>query len=230
MGLSAETPFPRAYPAGEVGVKEEETEGPRGAPQTFFLSFASSGVELGLQISDRPDAALVRDAMSGQPEAFNVLVRRWERKVYSFLVYLTGRPEDAFDMCQEVFLSGYRHLGQLKDPHKFPQWLFRIARNTAHSHARREREEETSLKDLDPAEGSSRVKLGEVGQWERGELRILVERALAGLPLEQREAIVLKFYQGFKLAEIAEIQGCPLSTAKTRVYSGFEQLRKYIAG
>jgi RNA polymerase sigma-70 factor (ECF subfamily) len=230
MGLSAENPIPRAYPAGEEEVKEEETEGPRGAPQTFFLSFASSGVELGLQISDRPDAALVRDAMSGQPEAFNVLVRRWERKVYSFLVYLTGRPEDAFDMCQEVFLSGYRHLGQLKDPHKFPQWLFRIARNTAHSHARREHEEETSLKDFDPAEGSSRVKLGEVGQWERGELRILVERALAGLPLEQREAIVLKFYQGFKLAEIAEIQGCPLSTAKTRVYSGFEQLRKFIEG
>jgi RNA polymerase sigma-70 factor (ECF subfamily) len=52
----------------------------------------------------------------------------------------------------------------------------------------------------------------------------------AGLPLEQREAIVLKFYQGFKLAEIAEIQGCPLSTAKTRVYSGFEQLRKFIVG
>jgi RNA polymerase sigma-70 factor (ECF subfamily) len=185
-------------------------------------------VELGLQISDRPDAALVQDAMSGQLEAFNVLVRRWERKVYSFLVYLTGRPEDAFDMCQEVFLSGYRHLGQLKDPHKFPQWLFRIARNTAYSHARQEREEETSLKDLDAAEGSSSVKLGEVGQWERGELRILVEKALAGLPLEQREAIVLKFYQGFKLAEIAEIQGCPLSTAKTRVYSGFEQLRKFI--
>jgi RNA polymerase sigma-70 factor (ECF subfamily) len=187
-------------------------------------------VELGLQISDRPDAALVRDALSGQPEAFNVLVRRWERKVYSFLLYLTGRPEDAFDMCQEVFLSGYRHLGQLKDPNKFPQWLFRIARNAAHSHVRREREEETSLDGLDPAEGSPRVRVGEVGRWERGELRILVEKALAELPIEQREAIVLKFYDGFKLEEIAEIQGCPLSTAKTRMYSGFEQLRKFIEG
>ena len=182
------------------------------------------------QISDRPDAALVRDAMSGQAEAFNVLVRRWERKVYSFLVYLTGRPEEAFDMCQEVFLSAYRHLGQLKDPEKFPQWLFRIARNTAHSHARREREEGSSLGDFDVAEGSSKVRVGEAGQWQRGDLKILVEKALAGLPLEQREAIVLKFYQGFKLAEIAEIQGCPVSTAKTRVYSGFEQLRKFIEG
>jgi RNA polymerase sigma-70 factor (ECF subfamily) len=211
-------------------VKEKEKDRKRDTPQTFSPSFASSGVELGLQMPDRPDAALVRDVISGRPEAFNVLVRRWERKVYSFLVYLTGRSEDAFDMCQEVFLSAYRHLGQLKDAQKFSQWLFRIARNTAFSHARREHEEETSLKDHDPAEGSSGVTLGEAGQWERGELTILVEKALAELPLEQREAIVLKFYQGFKLAEIAEIQGCPLSTAKTRLYSGFEQLRKFIAG
>jgi len=48
------------------------------------------------------------------------------------------------------------------------------------------------------------------------------------LTLEQREAIVLKFYQGFKLEEIAEIQGCPVSTAKTRVYAGFERMRKLI--
>ena len=187
-------------------------------------------MELGLQISDRPDAALVREAMRGQSDAFNVLVRRWERKVYSFLVYLTGRPEDAFDMCQEVFLASYRNLSQLKDPRKFPQWLFRIARNTARSHARTAHEEESSLDGLDPAVNPSRVRIGETGQWERGEMKILVEKALAGLTLEQREAIVLKFYQGFKLEEIAEIQGCPVSTAKTRVYSGFERLRKFIEG
>ena len=183
---------------------------------------------MAFEISDRPDAALVRDAMDGLPEAFNVLVRRWERKIYSFLVYLTGRPEDAYDMCQEVFLSGFRHLNQLKEPQKFPQWLFRIARNTARSHARTVHEEESSLKDLDPAVDTSSVRVGQVGQWERGEMKILVEKALAGLTLEQREAIVLKFYQGFKLEEIAEIQGCPVSTAKTRVYSGFERLRKFI--
>ena len=183
---------------------------------------------MGIKISDRPDAALVREAKSGEPEAFNALVRRWERKVYSFLVYLTGRPEDAFDMCQEVFLSGYRHLGQLKDPDKFPQWLFRIARNTARSHARQVHEVETSLTDLEPRQDFPRVTVGEAGGWDQGEMKILIEKALAGLTLEQREAIVLKFYQGFKLEEIAEIQGCPVSTAKTRMYSGFEELRKLI--
>jgi RNA polymerase sigma factor (sigma-70 family) len=89
-------------------------------------------------------------------------------------------------------------------------------------------EAETSLTDIEPAQGSSPVRVGEAGHWEQGEMKILVEKALAELTFEQREAIVLKFYQGFKLEEIAEIQGCPVSTAKTRVYSGFERLRKLI--
>lgn len=79
-------------------------------------------------------------------------------------------------------------------------------------------------------EAPSSLRLGQTRQWERGDLKILVEKALAELPIEQREAIVLKFFQGFKLSEIAEIQGCPLSTAKTRMYAGFEQLRKLIEG
>ena len=183
---------------------------------------------MGIDISDRPDAVLVREAKDGEPEAFNALVRRWERKVYSFLVYLTGRPEDALDLCQEVFLSGYRHLGQLKEPDKFPQWLFRIARNTARSHARQRHDEITSLEDVQPSSDPSQARVCDAGRWDQGDTKILVEKALAGLTLEQREAIILKFYQGFKLEEIAEIQGCPVSTAKTRVYSGFERLRKLI--
>jgi RNA polymerase sigma-70 factor, ECF subfamily len=182
-------------------------------------------MKLELPILDRPDAELVRAVRDGEPDAFNLLVRRWERKVYSYIVHLTGRPEDAMDMCQEVFLSGYRNLRQLKDPQKFSQWLFRIAHNTAYSHAREAQQQHEGLKDLGVI-GDSKAREGR--QWQRTELRILIERALAELPFEQREAIVLKFYQGFKLAEIAEIQDCPLSTVKTRVYSGFESLKRLI--
>lgn len=175
---------------------------------------------------DRPDAELVREVLDGQPEVFNLLVRRWERRVYSYLVHLTGRPEDAFDMCQEVFLAGYRKLSGLRDPERFSQWLFRIAHNTAYSHGREARQQDAGLKDLGAV--SESAKAGEAQQWQNTERKILVEKVLEELPFEQREAIVLKFYQGFKLAEIAEIQGCPLSTVKTRVYSGFESLRKLI--
>ena len=98
-------------------------------------------------------------------------------------LYLLGvfdwTTEDAFDMCQEVFLFRSRHLDQLKDPERFAQSLFRIARNTAHSHARgdHEGERETSLEGLERFEGPSSIKWGDAGNWERGEMKILVEKA-----------------------------------------------------
>jgi RNA polymerase sigma-70 factor (ECF subfamily) len=181
-----------------------------------------------LWISDRPDASLVREVVGGKTEAFNVLVTRWERRVYSYLVYLTGLPEDAFDMCQEVFLSAYKNLGQLRDPRMFQRWLFQIAHNTACSHLRRTSGEAPQLMEDGPWSASSTVRLGNAPAWDRGDLRLWVDKALAELPVEQREAIILKVYQGFKFAEIAEIQDCPLSTVKTRVYAGFEQLKRLL--
>lgn len=181
-----------------------------------------------LLISDRPDASLVRDVIAGRGDAFNVLVRRWERKIYSYLVHLTGQPEDAFDLCQEVFVSAYRHLGQLKDPEMFRPWLFHIAHNTARSELRRPSPQTAELSEAEGANSPATLRLGKGSAWAPGEVKLLVERALAQLPVEQREAIILKVYQGFKLAEIAEIQNCPLSTAKTRLYSGFEQLKKWL--
>jgi RNA polymerase sigma-70 factor (ECF subfamily) len=178
-------------------------------------------------ISDRSDGQLVREVIGGEREAFNVLVQRWERKVYSYLVHLTGQSEDAWDMCQEAFLSAYTHLGELRDAERFTPWLFQIAHNTAYSHLRGMREQEAEFAGVDPAAPSA-VRLRDGTVWERGELRLLVEKALATLPMEQREALVLKFYQGFKFAEIAEIQNCPLSTVKTRVYAAFEQLKKLL--
>lgn len=185
-----------------------------------------------LPISDRPDAALVRDAIDGKPEAFNALVRRWERKVYSYLVHLTGQPEDSLDLCQEVFVSAYKHLGRLRDPDGFRPWLFQIAHNAACSQMRRTRalgvDPQVEVADADAAQASSMLRLGHRSGWEHGELKLLVEKALSTLPMEQREAIILKVYQGFKFTEIAEIQNCPLSTVKTRVYAGFEQLKRLL--
>lgn len=167
--------------------------------------------------------------MGGDRQAFNALVRRWERKVYSYLVYLTGRPEDAFDLCQDVFVSAYTNLGRLRNPERFRPWLFQIAHNTAYSHLRGTSQDGEGPDGVNPSTGGgSEIRLGDGSVWGKGELKLLVERALEALPVEQREAIILKFYQGFKFAEIAEIQDCPMSTIKTRVYAGFEQLKKIL--
>jgi RNA polymerase sigma-70 factor (ECF subfamily) len=182
----------------------------------------------GTPISDRSDGLLVREVKAGSTEAFNALVRRWERKVYSYLVYLTGQSEDAFDLVQEVFVTAYAKVGQLRTPETFRQWLFQIAHNIAYSHLRRERRWEAIAQGADPPSATPVVRLFEGSMWERAESRLVVERSLALLPREQREAIALKFYQGFKFDEIAAIQNCPVSTIKTRFYAGFDRLREIL--
>jgi len=197
--------------------------------QTFSLPPASLEVKLAATpISDRPDASLVRDVLAGRLDAFNVLVRRWERRVYSYLVYVTGQPEDAFDLSQEVFVSAYANIGRLRKPEVFRQWLFQIAHNAAYSHLRKEKGRGDIPWEADSHDVRPSPRIMDGAQWERSESKLLVQKALAALPVEQHEAIVLKFYQGFNFDEIAEIQSCPVSTIKTRFYAGLDQLRKIL--
>jgi RNA polymerase sigma-70 factor, ECF subfamily len=181
-----------------------------------------------LPFSDRPDALLARDAKGGSSEAFNALVRRWERKIYGYLVYVTGQSEDAFDLCQEVFIAAYANLGRLQKPEMFRPWLFKIAHNTAYSHLRKGKGREAVALEAEPLGVTPAFRLNGGALLERAESKLLVEKALAALPADQREALVLKFYQGFKFDEISEIQDCPISTVKTRFYTSFEQLRKIL--
>ena len=178
------------------------------------------------------DAQLVAKARKGEVEAFNHLISRWEKRLYNYLLRLLANREDSLDVCQEAFLKAYRSLGALDSPEKFPQWLFRIAHNMAFSHLRRSSiVEETEYREADdwedaPANSSKLIPYSGSQKSLRGlELELTVAKALEALAPEQREAIVLKVYHGFQFAEIAEILGCPLSTVKSRLYTGLSQLK-----
>jgi len=172
------------------------------------------------------DRDLVLAARKGNVDAYNRLVSRWEKRVYNYLLRVVKDREDALDLSQETFLKAYRYLGKLEDVDRFPQWLFRIAHNEAFSRFRRERPEI----DEEPAEQSGGHAIAVAGSAVYPvELGLAVERALEQLTADQREAVVLKVYQGFKFEEIAQIQSCPVSTVKSRLYSAFEQLKTVLA-
>lgn len=160
-------------------------------------------------------------ARKGQVEAYNTLVSRWEKKIYNYLLRITGHAEDSFDLSQDTFLKAYQNLARLDDAARFGPWLYRIAHNEAISHVRRKRPE-GELKDQ-PAGGAHAQAMAPV------EVTLAVEAAMARLTGEQREAIVLKVYEGFKFEEIAEILDCPASTIKSRVYTGLDQLKEILA-
>jgi RNA polymerase sigma-70 factor (ECF subfamily) len=178
------------------------------------------------------DEELVARSRGGDQESFNQLILRWERPIYALAYRVIGREDDARDVCQEAFLRAFRALPGFKGQAKFSSWLYRITLNLCRDWIRRRRRAPV----LQMPEGVDPMELaaerGEVESIEnvaaRRELTTAVEQAMALLPEEQRTTIVLKEYHGMTFQEIADLQGCPLSTVKTRLYQGLTVVRRHL--
>jgi RNA polymerase sigma-70 factor, ECF subfamily len=166
------------------------------------------------------DRDLIAKARRGDVEAYNLLVSRWEKRVFNYLLRLVSNREDALDVSQDVFLKAYQNLPKLDDPDRFSGWLFRIAHNEAFSLLRRRRPEAELAAEPRPEAGGRLFPV---------ELSLAVQSALQRLSAEQREAVLLKVYQGFKFEEMARILECPVSTVKSRLYTGLEVLKTILA-
>ena len=160
------------------------------------------------------DRKIVERVLKGDAEAFNLLVRRWEKPIYNFIVRMIGDREEAMDLCQDAFMKAYRELGTLKDLDRFSSWLYRIAHNTCFSKLRKDSGK--TFLEFEPETHGVGTSI---------ESRLAVEKALQHLPEDQREVVVLKVFQSLKFEEIAQIQGAPVSTVKSRLYMAFEKLR-----
>jgi RNA polymerase sigma-70 factor, ECF subfamily len=163
------------------------------------------------------DRQLVEQVLGGKADAFNLLVWRWERQLFNFLLRWTGERTYAQDICQEAFLQAYLHLKDLREKEKFGSWLFRIAVNLWNSTRR-----QPSLSIDDSTEPENCASLNRAGG---RELELTVRTLLSRLRPEHRAVVVLKVFYGFRFDEIAAIVNCPVSTVKSRLYTAFELLQ-----
>ena len=168
------------------------------------------------------DADLIERTRKGDVESYNLLVSRWEKRVYNYLLRILGNRlacrEDALDLSQDVFLKAYQNIRKLEDPSRFGPWLFRIAHNEAYSLFRK-RKPEDELTGIEQTHEQAYPV----------ELRLAASAALDKLSPEQREAVVLKIYQGFKFEEMAQVLDCPVSTVKSRLYTALDLLKGTLA-
>jgi RNA polymerase sigma-70 factor (ECF subfamily) len=163
------------------------------------------------------DRKVIERVLKGDTDAFNLLIRKWEKPIYNFIVRMIGNRDEAMDLSQDCFMRAFRELRTLKDLDRFSSWLYRIAHNACLSEIRKNHGK--TWVELDP-------DIGPVHQ--PVENRLAVEKALRQLPPDQREAVVLKVFQSLKFEEIAAIQDAPVSTVKSRLYMGFEKLRSIL--
>jgi len=170
---------------------------------------------------DPSDADVVARVLSGDREAFGLLIRRYQPGLVRFATRMLGNQDVAADAVAESFIRAYRHLASCREPARLRTWLYRIVANRCKSHLARRSIADVPLDDAppvaDPADNEAAL--------ERAEQLALVGRVLAGLAPEKREAFLLKHVEGLSYEEMAEITGAGVSALKMRVKRACDRLR-----
>ena len=175
------------------------------------------------------DEQMVELALSGDPEAFGQIVRRWERRIFALAFGMLGREEDARDATQETFLAAFRNLRNFRGDAKVSSWLHRIAVNQCITRQRRAKVRgETALED--EAEKNAAVfalplETSPARTAEDAERSRAVRKAVSALPADLRQVVVMKEFEELTFQEIADVLEIPLSTVKSRLYTALRQLQ-----
>jgi RNA polymerase sigma-70 factor (ECF subfamily) len=154
------------------------------------------------------DPVLIRAAMAGDVGAFEQIVRLHQQSVWRYLRRLLGDPAAAEDVAQETFLRVYRRLPTYAFRSRFSTWVFQIARNAGLDELRSRARAERTRRAVRPAAPSS----------DGPAARVELDAALASLPVDQREALLLVEVLGLRYAEAAVVLAVPVGTVKSRVF------------
>lgn len=168
----------------------------------------------------------VRQAIAGDPGAWDQLFRRYQLPLYAFAVELVHDRQAALDIVQETFINATRHIASLRDPRNFGSWLFGIAHQKTVQRWRKQARETLGLEDFaaqPPADTDDPADL--LIQKEDSEVFM---RAVDALPPAQKAAVLLHFLEGFSLEEIAAITGAQVGTVKSRLFYGKQTIRKIL--
>jgi RNA polymerase sigma-70 factor (ECF subfamily) len=184
-------------------------------------------------MSDTPpdaDLAAMQRLAAGDDLALNGIMERWKDKVAAFLVRMTGDSAMAVDLTQETFVKLFQHRARYRPTAAFPTYLFRIASNLARNHARwKMRHPAVSFDDENnhlPESVESHLSPDQ--QMESREQMQRVEKALAALPADLREAMLLFTYEDMSYTEIAAAAGCTAKAVETRIYRARHILRSVL--
>ena len=168
------------------------------------------------------DELLVTLARAGDRRAANRLAARWYPRLMRTALRLLRDREDAEEAVQEAWAAICRGWPRLSDAAMFPGWAFGILRRKCVDRIRRAQTQRARSAPMDAAP--------EPAQPARGELRVEIDQALAGLSEDHRLVAVLFFGEGLSLNEIAAVTGTPVGTAKSRVFHARQYLKSTLKG
>ena len=178
------------------------------------------------------DEELVARILDGEGTSFELLVRRHQGAIYSFLLRMMHDPDEAMDLSQEVFLKVFSSLERFDPRFRFTTWMYRIASNAAIDQLRKRRPGAMVSLDAPVSDGSSGVRevAGDAPTPDQflqaRETKGRLEDALKALPSGYRQVLLLRHQGERRYDEIARITGLPIGTVKNRIFRAREMLRR----
>jgi RNA polymerase sigma-70 factor (ECF subfamily) len=176
------------------------------------------------------DAELVASALRGSEAAFRELVVRFERPVYALILRMVRDQQTAEDLAQDVFVKAFRRLSSYDSRRKFASWLFKVAHNATIDHLRRSELDTVPLAAEHEEGGGLLAVLADdsaespAAAAERRDMARALERAIAALRPEYREAVVLRYVEGLAYQEICDVLSLPIGTVKTNLHRARKEL------
>lgn len=169
---------------------------------------------------------ILEQAKRGDKNAFENIVREYERFVYIFAYRNCNNRQDAMDISQEVFIKFFKSLQNFNGKSSLSTWLFRITVNTCIDFFRKKKLHTVSFEDVREDINSDASQPEEAA--EDNEISEQIQKALLLLSDEHRRIIVLRDVSGLDYTQISEILSVPQGTVKSRLFRARENLRKLL--
>jgi len=181
------------------------------------------------------DKQLVARVQKGDKRAFDLLVLKYQHKIFGLISRYIKDHHEVMDVAQEAFIKAYRAIGRFRGDSAFYTWLYRIAINTAKNHlvsrSRRPPDTDVDVVDAEYYESASRLKDNASPEQlvHRQQLEEAVFKAIEQLPEDLKAAVTLREFDGMSYEDIAEVMQCPVGTVRSRIFRARESIDKHIS-
>lgn len=176
------------------------------------------------------DQQLVAKVQKGDTRAFDLLVLKYQHKIFGLISRYVRDADEVQDVAQEAFIKAYKALPNFRGESAFYTWLYRIAINTAKNHlvsrSRRPPGTDVELEDAEYQDNGGSLRDIETPEnvLFGAELKAVVESAISALPEDLRTAITLREFDGLSYEDIADIMHCPVGTVRSRIFRAREAI------
>jgi len=175
------------------------------------------------------DATLIAQVQAGKEHANRYLIERYKNLVWHMVLRMVSQPEDAEDLCQEIFLRIFRDIGKFRGESKLSTWIGAIAYHMSISYLRKKGKEIlVPVEDYFPVAGTRPVVESAEAALDKSSMKKLIHRIIDSLPVHYRTVITLFYLEELSYREIGEITGMPDGTIKSYLNRGRQAIREQL--